>query len=306
MRLPRSYWAVLIVCVGLTLVTRAQQLPKQQSTSAVSGPTTLEPLSGEQIKVLIREVAEKDIDNDRKQHNYTYVQREVEQQLDGKGSVKSTETKTYEVMVLYDEQVKRLVAKNDQPLSAKDAAKEEQNIQKIIEKHKNEDDDDRRKRIAKQEKEREEGRQFVAEVADAYDFRMVGTENLQGRNAYVIDAEPRAGYEPRRKEAKILPKFRFRIWIDVAERQWVRLDAECIDTVSFGFVIARLHKGSRISVDQTRVNDEVWLPRHVAVKIDARVALLKNVDVATDVTFRDYKKFGADSKIVGVGEIETK
>ncbi len=246
--------------MGLTLVTRAQQLPKQQSTSAVSGPTTLEPLSGEQIKVLIREVAEKDIDNDRKQRNYTYVQREVEQQLDGKGSVKSTETKTYEVMVLYDEQVKRLVAKNDQPLSAKDAAKEEQNIQKIIEKHKNEDDDDRRKRIAKQEKEREEGRQFVAEVADAYDFRMVGTENLQGRNAYVIDAEPRAGYEPRRKEAKILPKFRFRIWIDVAERQWVRLDAECIDTVSFGFVIARLHKGSRISVDQTRVNDEVWLP----------------------------------------------
>jgi hypothetical protein len=306
MRLPRSYWAGLIVCVGLTLVTRAQQLPKQQSTSAVSGPTTLEPLSGEQIKVLIREVAEKDLDNDSKQHNYTYVQREVEQQLDGKGSVKSTETKTYEVMVLYDEQVKRLVAKNDQPLSSKDAAKEEQNIQKIIEKHKNEDDDDRRKRIAKQEKEREEGRQFVAEVADAYDFQTVGTENLQGRNAYVIDAEPRAGYEPRRKEAKILPKFRFRIWIDVAERQWVRLDAECIDTVSFGFVIARLHKGSRISVDQTRVNDEVWLPRHVAVKIDARVALLKNVDVATDVTFRDYKKFGADSKIVGVGEIETK
>ena len=48
-------------------------------------------------------------------------------------------------------------------------------------------------------------------------------------------------------------------------------------------------RGSRISVDQTRVNDEVWLPRHVAVKIDARVALLKNVDVATDVTFRDYK-----------------
>ena len=306
MRLSRSYWAGLILCAGLAFAARAQQAHVQQSPSADSGPTTTGSLSNEQIKGLIREVAEKDIENDRKQRNYTYVQREVEQQLDGKGNVKSTETKTYEVMVLYDEQVKRLVGKNDQPLSAKDASKEEQNIEKIIEKHKNEDDADRRKRLAKQEKEREEGRQFVAEVADAYDFRLVGTEGLQGRSAYVIDAEPRVGYEPRRKEAKVLPKFRFRIWIDVAERQWVRLDAECIDTVSFGFVIARLHKGSRISVDQTRVNDEVWLPKHVAVKIDAKVALLKNVDVATDVTFRDYKKFGADSKIVGVGEIETK
>src|SRR4249919_2184753 len=132
MRLPRSYWAGVIFCVGLGFVTRAQQLPLQQSPPAGSGQTTVEPLSGEQIKVLIREVAEKDIENDRKQRNYTYVQREVEQQLDGKGNVKSTETKTYEVMVLYDEQVKRLVGKNDQPLSAKDASKEEQNIEKII------------------------------------------------------------------------------------------------------------------------------------------------------------------------------
>ena len=116
-------------------------------------------------------------------------------------------------------------------------------------------------------------------------------ENLDGRETYVIDADPRPDFQPRIKEAKVLPKFRFRVWIDQAESQWVKLDAECIDTVSVGWFLARIHKGSRLLIDQTRINDEVWLPRHVALKVDVRVALLKDLNIETDVTYRDYKKF---------------
>ena len=39
--------------------------------------------------------------------------------LDGKGQVKSTETKTSDVMEIYGEQVQKLVAKDDKPLSDK-------------------------------------------------------------------------------------------------------------------------------------------------------------------------------------------
>jgi len=67
--------------------------------------------------------------------------------------------------------------------------------------------------------------------------------------------------------------------------------------------LARLHKSSRIVFEQTRVNGEVWLPRHLAVKVDARVALLKEFNLEQDVTYRDYKKFRADTKIVPVGEV---
>jgi hypothetical protein len=304
MRLLALLGTVTVAVLLTTTMLAQKSTPSEGTNEELSAAPHAVTLSNEQIKEMIREVAEKDIENDKRQREYTYIQREVENKLDGKGMVKSTEIKTYEVMVLYDEQVKRLIAKDDEPLVEKDAAKEEEKLQKIIEKHKNESEDDRRKRLAKKDKEREEGRQFVAEVADAYNFRLVGVEQLQGRDTYAIDAEPRPGYEARRKEAKILPKFRFRIWIDASAKQWVKLDAQCIDTVSFGLIIARLHKGSRILIDQTRVNDEVWLPRHVAVKIDAKVALLKNLDVAMDVTFRDYKKFGAVSKIVGVSEID--
>lgn len=261
-------------------------------------------LSQDQIRDLIRQTAANDMENDKRERDYTYVQREEEHHLDGKGQVKSTETKTSEVLEIYGEQVERLIAKDDKPLSEKDANKEEEKIQKVIDKRKNESEEERDKREKKEEKDREQDRQFVREVADAYNFTFAGIESLSGRDAYVIDGEPRPGYEPHLKEAKILPKFRFRAWIDKDESQWKKLDIQCIDTVSFGLFLARVHKGSRIIIEQTRINDEVWLPQHIAVKIDVRLALLKNFDVEDDITYRDYKKFRTDTKIIPVGEVQ--
>ncbi len=281
-----------------------QTLPSPTAPAPVGPPAPPATLTQDQIKELIRQAAEKDIENDKKQRDYTYIQREEQHRLDGKGQVKSTEIKTYEVLEVYGEPVERLISKDDKPLSAKDSAKEEEKIQKIIDKRKNESDPDREKRLKKEEKEREEGREFVREVNEAYNFHLAGIEQLSGRDAYVIDAEPRPGFEPHLRDAKFLPKFKFRIWIDRAETQWVKLDAQCIDTVSLGLFLARFHKGSRIFVETTRVNDEVWLPQRVAVKVDVRLALLKNFNIEEDITYRDYKKFRASTKIIGVSEVQ--
>jgi len=217
--------------------------------------------------------------------------------------VKSTESKTYEVMELYGSEVRRLVAKDDKALSGDAASKEEERIKKIVARRAGEDEKERQKREERAAKQRQEDRKFVREVADAYNFHMVGAESLDGRETYVIDAQPRPGYQPHLKDASFLPKFRFRAWIDKSESEWRKLDIQCIDTVSFGLVLARLHKGSRVVIEQTRVNDEVWLPQHVTVKVDARVALLKEFNIEQDVTFHDYKKFRADTKVVPVGEV---
>ena len=127
-------------------------------------------MSQDQIRDLIREAAEKDMQNDKKQRDYTYIQREEEHKLDGNDQVKSSESKTYEIMVLYEEPVRKLIARDDKPLSENDTRKEDEKVQKIIEKRKNESDNDRQKRLEKQNKEQEDGRQFVKEIADAYNF----------------------------------------------------------------------------------------------------------------------------------------
>jgi hypothetical protein len=116
------------------------QLPRVQSPSATGTNLDLTPgpdgkLSQDQMQKLLRLVAEKDIENDKRQRDYTYIERQVQHTLDSKGKIKSTEIKTYEVLEIYGEQVERLIEKDDKPLNAKEASKEEEKIQKIIEKH---------------------------------------------------------------------------------------------------------------------------------------------------------------------------
>ena len=285
----------------------ANENPAAESKSADSSLPDLTPdangaLTQEQMQRLFHVVADKDEANQKNVRNYTYIERQVENKLDGKGQVKSTETKTFEILDIYGEQVARLIAKDDKPLDAKEAAKEEEKIQKIIDKRKNESDSDRRKRLEKEEKDREEGRKFVHEIADAYNFKLVGTETVGGREAWVIDGEPRPGFDPKMKESKILSKFRGRVWIDKNDLQMAKLQMECLDTISWGLFLARFHKGSHFTLEQTRVNDEVWLPAHLTAKVDARLALLKGFNIDLDQTYRDYKKFRASTKIVGVAE----
>ena len=257
-------------------------------------------LSQQQMQELFRIVADKDIKNSKVEREYTYIERDTDKNLDGKGQVKSTETKTFEVLEIYGEQVQRLIEKDGKPLSAKDTSKEEEKIQKIINKRKDESDEERRKREQKEEKEREDGRKFVKEIADAFNFKLVGTEMVGGREAWVIEGEPRPGFQPHMKYANLLPKFHGRVWIDKDDLQMSKLDVETLDTVSFGFVLARLHKGTRFMLEQTRVNDEVWLPAHVTYKFDARLALVKGFKIDGEQTFSDYKKFRTSAKIIGI------
>jgi hypothetical protein len=283
--------------------------PRAEAKPADSPTLDLTPdangnLSQEQMQQLLRVVADKDIENDKRQRDYTYIERDVENKFDGKGQTKSTEVRTYEVLEIYGEPVQRLIQKDDKPLNAKEAAKEEEKLQKMIDKRKNESEEDRKKREEREEKDREDGRKFVREIADAYNFKLVGTELLGGREAWVIDSEPRPGYVPHMKEGKYLTKFHGRVWIDKSDLQLAKMDVDCLDTVTWGLFLARFHKGSRFMMEQTRVNDEVWLPEHVTAKIDVRLALVKNFNVGLEQTYRDYKKFRTSAKIVGVGEVQ--
>jgi len=295
----------LLSLLFVSVPATAQQASVNPLTPALDlTPDANGSLSQAQMRALFRIVAQKDLENDKRLRNYTYVERQVQKSVNDKGKIKSTEVNTYDVLEIYGEQVERLTEKNDKPLSEKDAAKEEQKIQKIIDKRKNESEAARRKREEHEEKDREDGRKFVTEVADAYNFKLVGSELVAGRDAWVIDGEPRPGYVPHIKEGKFLSKFHGRVWVDKADIQLAKMDVECLDTISWGLFLARFHKGSRLMLEQTRVNDEVWLPAHVTAKIDVRLGLIKNFDVDLEQSFRDYKKFGSSTKVVAGGEVE--
>ena len=316
-----GYISAVVLLAGSVLAqdSTSASTPPLASTPTAPGPlptdlrpTDLRPIdlkpdaSGavppQQIRELLLRAEEKDLENDKQQRDYTYIERVEEHKLDGQGGVKKIESRTLEILEIYGEDVERLTAKDDKPLSADEAKKEDDKIQKIIDKRKNESDEDRRKRLEKEEKGREEDRKFVLEIADAFNFRLIGSEVLDGHDTWVLEGEPRPVYEPRQRGAKILSKFKGRVWIDKAEAQWVKLDITAIDTISVGFVLARIHKGTHAVIEMTRVNDEVWLPKHVQFHVEVRLALLKNYDEDIEQTFRDYKKFRTKTKMTVIGE----
>ena len=88
-----------------------------QEAAPPTEPVPTTQISPDQIRGLIREAAEKDMENDKKQRDYTYIQREEEHKLDGNDQVKSSDSKTYEIMVLYEEPVRKLIARDDKPLT---------------------------------------------------------------------------------------------------------------------------------------------------------------------------------------------
>jgi hypothetical protein len=112
----------------------------------------------------------------------------------------------------------------------------------------------------------------------------------------VIDAQPKPGYKPKAKRADLLTKIRGKIWVDQMDYQWVKAEVEVIDAISVG--LACSHRAGRHGVrfEQTRVNDEVWLPLRCECRGQRATGVLKEAARELDITYRNYRKFQTDSR----------
>ena len=249
-----------------------------------------------------REIVQRSVtasdENWKMARNYTFLQRTEERQIDSTGRVKSKEVKTYDVTLLEGSPYFRLLERDDHPLPAAEEKKEQVKLEKSIADRMKETPEQRRRRIEDYDKRRERQREAMREVAEAFDFRNVGQDTVDGREVWILEASPHPGYRPRSRDAKILPHVRGKLWIDQQSYHWVKLEAEVIHPVSWGLFLVRLDPGARIRFDETRVNDEVWLPQHVSVAASARLGVFKKLRVQEDTTYRNFRKFQTDSRLV--------
>lgn len=258
---------------------------------------TPEPLA------IVTQSLEQDRVNFGRARDYTFIERSEVRRYDGRGNLVKTEVETFDVLVLGGRPYKKLIAENGRPLSPKQAAKAENEFEKELRKRREESANQRRSLIEKEQKRRREQRAFLDEIPRAYRFRLAGVEQVDGLPAWVIEAEPRPDFKSAVKRADLLPKLRGRIWIAQQDLQWVRVEAETIETISFGLFLARLGPGAQLSFEQKRVNGEIWLPSRATTKLAARVAWLKKFNAEVDVVWRDYRKFQTDSRVLGSEEL---
>ena len=249
-----------------------------------------------------REIVRRSVELDRRNaqlsSNYTFLQRQVVRELDRSGKVKSQKDETWDITPLEGSPYRRLVARNDHPLAPEEQQREEEKLRRSIEERRNETSVLRERRLAEWQRRQAKQREPVKEVPEAFDFTIAGEEVMAGRPVYVIDAKPRPGYQPKSTATAFFPKIKLRLWIDQGDYQGARIEMESLDTISFGGVLVRLEKGMRLVIEQNRVNDEVWLPKHLSLQASARLLLLKGLRRELDFTFSDYRKFQADSRVV--------
>jgi hypothetical protein len=268
-----------------------QTVPKVEDSHPAFPPTS-DP------KEIMRRAVEIDHGNREKIRNYTCQNRQVIKQIGKTGEVKSTEIKTFEINFYFGKEYQRLVQVNDKPLDAKEEKKEEEKLNSFLAKYRDESESDREKRLAKEKKEREEGRLFLKDVVNAYDFRLLGSEKIDGVDAWVIEGTPRSDFHPTQPHSEMLKKIKGKVWIEKSGYNWVKVNAEAVDTISFGLFLFRIHPGSHFSFQQSFVNNEVWVMKRLDIEGGARIALFKNENVQQEDVLSNFRKYVTSVKIL--------
>jgi hypothetical protein len=299
--------AILVTCAALA-----------QDAARTSTPTAAPEL---RRKLAAAEIIDRSLNKYREnldiQHNYLFRQREVNQELDGKGRVKKTEIHTYEVfMPCRGDWYEKLVEKNDKPLSEGDQKKESEKLDKYCaeqKKHEEQHQHDLEKWKEKHtddgqppplDKEERDEREIAEGIKKVYNFKLDGEEQRDGRDVYIISAEPNPTYKPDKRWEHLLAKMRGKLWIDAADYQVVKAEADLFDDFHVGLFLFKLNKGAHFEFEQTRINGETWLPSREYLKGSGRVAFVTG-RFQQNTTYSDYRKFRTDTKITGVvGEAE--
>jgi hypothetical protein len=199
-------------------------------------------------------------------------------------------TKTYDELMILGSPYERLVAVNGKPLSPAQETGEQQKLDATADERKNEPQQERGKRIARYEKDRRGDQLLMEQLTKALDFKLVGEQKLGEHEVYMLKATPRPGYKPPNTEAKVLTGMEGELWIDKKTFQWVKVEATVIHPVSIAGFLAEVEPGTRFELEKMPVEDNLWLPKHFAMKSRAKVLFLFTRKSQVDETYTGYHK----------------
>jgi hypothetical protein len=149
--------------------------------------------------------------------------------------------------------------------------------------------------VAAYQKEQNRDRRFIDEFTRAFDFKLLGEQQLDGYSVYVLQATPCAGYHATDKASEVLRGMRGWLWIDKQTYQWVKVEAEVIHPVSIAGFLAKVERGTRFELEKMPVDGNIWLPRHFAMTSRAKILSFIRYKKDEDETYFNYHKTAQES-----------
>jgi outer membrane lipoprotein-sorting protein len=241
---------------------------------------------------------------------YSFNQKIIRRELGKDGVLRETESETNQLSFYKGFRISRLIEKNNKTLSAKEQESEDKEVQKRVA--------EIEKRIAKKEAktvarnaqgetEENNGRVSIAELLRASLLINPRRERFRGREVIVFDFEPNPNFDYKNAKSflKFFGKMAGVMWIDEKDKQVARIEAVLVDSFKVGGgVLAKLKKGASFTLEQERVNDEIWLPSVADINLSVRVLLVKGIDLNQVVKSYNYRKFNTEVKDAKVNDIQ--
>lgn len=285
----------------MTLVLQSVKYNTGIDDQLFDPPAALDKLD---ITSLLLEVARNQDATENRVAEYSFKQTETDREINGKGELKKQTVKVYEVYPLPNrEPVQKLISENGVPLSAERAAKEDKRVQEEFlkaERDKEKDEQEAAKRRAEREKKKkndDEADPAISMFLRACDFVSPRREHFEGRESIVFDFRPRAGFKPRTREESLIAKLVGVVWIDPTDKQVMRLEARLAEGFKIGGgLVASLKPGAGLVMEQTRMEQGVWLPRFAQINLSVKVLLFAGGDFNKTIEWSDYKHFSGDVK----------
>jgi len=232
--------------------------------------------------------------------DYIYHSVQTAQEVDGHGAVKKTEVKEYDVFWISGVPVRKLVKKDGKELSADEAKKESERIDKEAAKAKE-----------KREKEDAKGKETdprgndevtVSRLLELGSFTNPRRVQMNGRDTIAVDysGDPKAKTNNRMES--VIRDMTGTVWVDEQDKAIARIEGRFINAFKIGGgLVANIREGTNFSVQLEKVNGEVWLPARVEGHGEARMLLLFKFDGGFTEVDSDYRKFKTSSTILSVG-----
>lgn len=254
--------------------------------SYASGAVASPELSATDI---IRKSAAANAADWKAQVHFGYRERTETAKLDSTGEIRSRQVKTYEVLMIEGSPYERLEAVNGKPLSGQQQRDEQQKLKHEIEVRQKESPEQRENRLSKFHKNRAEERLLMQQMVRAFKFKLDGEQQVNGVGCYVLDATPDPTYQPPVEKARVLAGMKGKLYIDKAGYHWVKVEADVISPVDFGFFIAKVKPGTSFELVQAPVGN-VWLPKQFTQNVDASILGFYGMRNRERDTYSDYHR----------------
>lgn len=203
--------------------------------------------------------------------------------------------KTYEVTMLLGSPYQRLIAINGHALDTAQQREEQRKYENVVQKRQHESPSEKSARIAKYKADRKRDYMLIQQMSVAFDFSLLGEQELMGHRVYVLKATPRSGYRPPNRDSAVLTGMEGTLWIDHDSFQWVKVQAKVVHPVSIEGFLARVEPGTEFEFEKEPVSADIWLAKHFSMKSNARVLFVFPHRGQEDDSYFNYHKSANES-----------